>query len=154
MNNFEPAEGARAAQTTALIIGLSLASGVTAFALIAFLMQRGGVAPRGSDPDFARIMIYAWAGLTAVTLTAAVLFWRARVEPLVTGVQRYPNMRMKELTSNLIICWSLIETASLFGVTIYFLTGILWIGALSVVFIWAAMLATWPRLSWYQRFMD
>jgi hypothetical protein len=154
MNTLEPSKEARAAQTTAFIIGLSLAIGVSVFAIIAFMMQDSGAAPRSPEPEFNRIMMYAWIGLSAVTVTAAVLYWRARVEPLITGVQQYPNARMKELTSNLIICWALVESAALFGVTVYFLTGKLWIGITSEILIWAAFLSTRPRVEWYHRFRD
>jgi hypothetical protein len=154
MNNLEPTEEARAVKSTALLIGLSLAIGVSLYAVVAYFMHRSGTAPRGANPEFGRIMIYAWIGLAAVTLTAAVLFWRARVEPLITGVQSYPGERMKELNTNLIICWALIESAALFGVTVYFLTNILWIGAASVVLIWGAVLSTRPKIEWYQRFQS
>src|SRR5688500_8726850 len=110
MNNFEASEEARAAKTTALIIGLSLAIGVSVFAVIAFCMQQTGAAPRPADPQFSQIMLFAWVGLTAITITCAVLYWRARVEPLITGVQSYPADRIKELNTNLIICWALVES--------------------------------------------
>ena len=144
----------QAAQRTLTFIGLSLAFGVTAFALVAWLMQRSGDTPRTVDLEFNRVLVYAWLALTAVTSFASLFFWRTRVEPMIGGIDRLPFARMSELTANVLICWALVEAAALFGVTVYFLTGTLWPGLVGVLLIWSTVLQTRPQIEWFERFRD
>jgi hypothetical protein len=147
-----PQHDPAAAQRTATLIGLSLALGVTTFAGVAWYTHQNATAPRSSDVEFTRLLIYAWLALTAVTLFSALFFWRTRVQPLIHGNESLPRERLPQLSANLLICWALIESASLFGVTVYFITGVTWVAAVAVVLIWVAFLATRPQIDWYQRF--
>ncbi|HEY0671087.1 MAG TPA: hypothetical protein VGD27_02415, partial [Longimicrobiales bacterium] len=140
---------AERAQSTASIIGLSLPLGVTLMAGVAWFV--GGAAPR-SEPEFARILIYAWIALTAVTGMTSLFFWRSRVEPLISGHEPLPAARMNELMTGLIITWALIEPASLFGIIIYLLHGTLWVAITALLLSWGVALATRPQLEWFQRF--
>lgn len=140
-----------AAQRTATIIGLSLPAGVTLFVFITWFLHQSGAAPQ-ADPGFARVLVYAWIALAATTAFTALFFWRTRVEPLISSSEPLPRARIGELTSNLLICWACVETAALFGAAVYFLSGILWVGAVSVVMIWVAVLSTRPQLEWFERF--
>src|SRR5688572_15910690 len=99
------------AQRTATYVGLSLALGVTFFAGVSWYLHQTAQAPPTADLQFARILIYAWIALTAVTTVSAVLFWRMRVAPLINGTGPLPRERMPQLTANLLICWALIESA-------------------------------------------
>lgn len=135
-----------------MIIGLSLAIGVTVFVLVAYFLRRNGSAP-AIDPGLGRVMVFAWIGWSAIVATGTVLFWRARMEPLITGVQHYPHDRIGELTTNLIICWALIEGAALLGAVVYYLYGPLWVAIASVAMIWGAILMSRPQVEWFQRFM-
>ena len=134
------------------VVGLSLALGVTAFAGVAWYTQRNATAPRSADVEFTRILIYAWIALTAITLISAWFFWRTRVDPLIHGTESLPRERLPQLSANLLICWALVESGSLFGVAVYFLTGVTWVAAVAVVLIWVAFLVTRPQIDWYQRF--
>ena len=139
------------AQRIDTYVGLSLALGVTIFAGVSWYLHQTVQAPT-SDPQFTQLLIYAWIALTAVTTLSAVILWRSRVQPLINGNQSLPRERMPQLTANLLICWALIESASLLGVTIYFLTGTVWVAAVAEVIIWVAFLVTRPQVEWYERF--
>jgi hypothetical protein len=125
---------------------------VTFFAGVSWYVQQSADGPRTVDPEFARILIYAWIALTAFTLFSALFFWRTRVDPMIHGTESLPRERLTQLSANLMICWALIESGSLFGVTVYFITGTTWVAAVAVILIWAAFLATRPQMDWYQRF--
>ena len=139
------------AQRIDTYVGLSLALGVTIFAGVSWYLHQTGQAP-AADPQFTQLLIYAWIALTAVTTLSAVILWRSRVQPLINGNESLPRERMPQLTANLLICWALIESASLLGVTIYFLTGTVWVAAVAEVIIWVAFLVTRPQVEWYERF--
>ena len=141
-----------AAQRTATLITLSLAMGVTLYAAVAWFLHEQGTAPRQTDPAFGNLLLYIWIGLTAVTSFAALFIWRGRVEPLIHGSEPLPASRMGELMSGHLIVLALVEGAALMGVTVYFLTGIMWPAIVSVFLIWFAVLATRPQVEWYQRF--
>lgn len=148
--NMQPAPiTAERAKSTAALIGLSLPLGVTLMAVVAWFI--GGAAPR-SEPESARILVYVWIALTAGTAMTALFFWRARVEPLISAHEPLPAARMNELTTNLILCWALIEPASLFGVLIYLLHGTVWVAVTALLLSWGVALATRPQLEWFQRF--
>ena len=147
-SKFDPA----AAQRTATFIGLSLALGVTMFAAVAWFIQQQGGAPPQNDPSFVRLLVYVWIGVTAVTSFASLYLWRSRVEPLISSSEPLPVERAAELTSSQLICLALVEGASLLGVTVYFLTGVMWPAIVGVILIWFAVFATRPQLEWYERF--
>ena len=147
-SEFDPA----AAQRTATFIGLSLALGVTMFAAVVWFIQQQVGAPPQNDPAFVRLLIYLWIGVTAVTSFASLYVWRSRVEPLISSSEPLPAERVTELTSSQLICLGLIEGASLFGVVVYLLSGIMWPAIVGVSLIWFAVFATRPQLEWYQRF--
>ena len=136
----------------ATYVGLSLALGVTFYGGVSWYIHQNAEGPPTTDPDFARLLTYAWVAFTTVTIFTAAFFWRTRVDPMINGSQSMPRERMPQLTANLLICWALIESGCLFGVTIYFLTGIIWAAAISVVLMWVAFLATRPQPEWYERF--
>lgn len=140
------------AQRTATLISLSLAMGVTLYTGVSWFLHQQGTMEREADPQFAQILIYAWIGVTAVSAFASLWFWRNRVEPLISGTEPLPLARLGELMSMHLVCIALIEGPALFGVTIYFLSGIIWPALVSVFLIWFVVLSTRPQTEWFERF--
>ncbi len=130
------------------IIGASLGLGVTLFAFVSwFLHQQGGPARAAPDPDLMASLVVALA--TAAILTA-ILFWRARVAPLIEREAARPEeSRTGDIQTNVVIVWALLEAPALFAVVLYFMYGNVLAGALGVALIWAALAATWPREEWF-----
>lgn len=133
------------------IIGASLGIGVTLFALVsAFTHQQGDVYQADGD---ATLMFNLMLALALGGTLAAIVFWRARVAPLIerpTSEQR-PDAAANELQTNVIIVWALVEAPSIFAVLVYFLYENLLAGILGVAMIWTALALTWPSRDWFGR---
>lgn len=132
-------------------IGASLGVGVTLFALVsAFTHQQGDVYQADVD---ATLMFNLMLALALGGILAAIVFWRARVAPLIE--RPTPEHRREagasELQTNVIIVWALVEAPSIFAVLVYFLYENLLAGILGVVMIWTALALTWPRRDWFGR---
>lgn len=138
---------------TLRIIGGSMGMGVTLFALVSWFthQEASPVNPAGDTALMFNIMV----ALAAAAAVAALVFWRARVSPLVdrrAGAAEEETGdwldRFALLQTNLIILWALLEGASLFTVVVYFLYGITTAGVLGMVLIWTGLALTWPRREW------
>jgi hypothetical protein len=151
MDNHAPTNDARTAQTTASLIGLSLAMGVTLFVGMAYWIN-GTRGPAPMDAESGTTLIYVWIALGAGSAIAALSLWRSRVDPVINGPESHPRDAMSSLTSNLVVCWALIEGPAIFGAYIYFVYGVLWIGLVSVAAMWLTILMTRPQLEWFERF--
>lgn len=137
----------REALLTFRIIGFALGLGVTLFAGVStFIHLTGRPAAAG---EVASIMTTAMIGVAAAAVIGAIIFWRARVAPLIespsTGDWR---TRAMALQTAVIIVWALVEGAAFFAEVVYFLYGDLLAGVLGLVLIWVALGLTWPRSSW------
>lgn len=129
------------------IIGASLGIGVTLFAFVSwFRHQQQGPGDAAGDPA---LMFNLMLAVAVASVVAAILFWRARVSPLIDRPS--PDRERAaagEIQTNVVIVWALIEGAALFAVVVYFLYGTTLAGALGVALIWASLAATWPRREW------
>ena len=130
------------------IIAASLGAGVTLFAGVSwFVHQEGGPFMSGGDRE---LVFQLFLVLAALAVIAAAALWRLRVVPLL----RRPATgdwaeRATTIQTPLILTWAIIEAASLGGVGVYFLYGILEAGLIGVALMWLGLAATWPRHEWF-----
>lgn len=131
------------------IIGASLGLGVTMFALVSwFLHLQNGTGDLGIDEA---LMVNAMLGLAFLAAVAAILFWRARVGPLIDRARADadPARHLAEVQTHVIIVWAMMEMPALLAEVVYFLYGNALAGVLGVAIIWAAVGATWPKREWF-----
>jgi hypothetical protein len=131
---------------TLRLIGLSMAMAVTGFGLIAWFVDRPP-SPAGDDGS---LVLYLWIAIATSAVAAAMVVWRGKVVPLIERPAQDADWRVRaaSLQTGLIVCWSLVEAAALFGVVTYFLAGLTLPGLLGVFMMWAALALTWPRPEW------
>ncbi len=130
------------------IIGVSLGLGVTLFTGVSwFLHQQGGPSRAVGDPA---LMANLLIPLAAVAIVTAIIFWRARVAPLIESAAagREPS-QSGELQTNVVLVWALLEAPALFAVVLYFLHENVLAAVFGVALIWAGLAATWPRREWF-----
>lgn len=131
------------------IIGGSLGAGVTLFAGVSWLLNRQeGPRPPTADPT---LLFNVWLAVAVGAMLAAILFWRARVEPLLDErVTRDERLRRAgELQTNVVIVWALMEAPALLAVVVYYLYDLALAGVLGVALMWAALAVTWPKREWF-----
>ncbi len=131
------------------IIGASMGLGVTLFAFVSwFLHLQSPPTPPDIDPGLA---FNVWLAVALTAIVAAILFWRARVAPLIEG-QATPaerTTRAGEVQTNVIITWALLEGPALMAIVIYFLYDHVMAGLLGVILIWVGLALTWPQREWF-----
>jgi hypothetical protein len=132
------------------VIGLSLGTGVTLFAVVSWYLHQqdqpigefiyGSLTYNGA---------YAMAFLAAL---GALFVWRWRVAPVIEQSPRETDWRARAaaLRTGLILTWALLEGGALVAEVVYLLTGHGVAGVLGVVLIWAGLALTWPRQEWLQ----
>jgi hypothetical protein len=129
------------------IIGLSLGLGVTLFAAVSWYLNQGRTP---TDAAGAGLMLNAMLAVAVGAAVAGVLFWRARVAPLIE--RPHPRndwlAHAAEVQTNVIIVWALMEGAALFAEVVYFLYGSAFAGVLGVAAIWITLGLTWPKREW------
>ncbi|MGI9039389.1 MAG: hypothetical protein ACR2GQ_11070 [Gemmatimonadota bacterium] len=134
-----------ARQTTAIILA-AMPMGVTLFALVTWWIRRGEPT---MDPGLMQVI---WLAMAVTVVVAAAVVWRRLVQPELPAGGHTADVsgeRLGRLQTGLIICMALIEGAALFGVITWFIGGSPVPAAASVVMMWAALLAMWPRPGWY-----
>lgn len=142
------AESPEAAIRTLRLIGIALATGVTLFGAVSWVLLRGALAPPAEDP----MLLYLWIALGTTMAAAAMVVWRGQVVPHLsrTGEAGDWRERAARIQTGAIITWSLVEMAALLGVVVYFLDGHALAGGGGVLLMWAALALTWPRMEWLQ----
>lgn len=137
------------------IIGGSMGMGVTLFAIVSWYTHQDAVPP--DPPGDPAVVFNIMLVVAAAAVVAAIVLWRARVEPLVHPPSRAETaadedwaVRWGRLQTGLVIIWALMEGASLFAVVVYFLYGITTAGVLGVLLIWTGLALTWPKREWLE----
>jgi hypothetical protein len=139
-----PRDAAEVLRATRLI-GLALGTGVTAFALVTWYLQRQ--APLPTQQPW---LLHVWI-VSALCLAAlALMLWRTKVAPLVevAPVPGSEVIRARGIQTGTVTTWALVESAALFGVVLYLLDGHVLAGLVGVFMIWAAVTLAWPRPEW------
>lgn len=138
-----PAPGPRQALLTLRIVGVSLGLGVTLFAFVGWF---AGLNTDNRPADLG-LLFGTFLIVAVLALAAAVLFWRARVVPLLAQTGDW-SARFPGLQTSVIIVWALIEAPALLAEVVYFLYGDILTGALGLAVMWIGLAVTWPRRSW------
>jgi hypothetical protein len=129
---------------TMRLIGISMAAAVTLFAAITFFLHRQD----GSAPAGVPLILYVWVAVATSLTAASMILWRGNVVPHLDRPERPWRERAGGIQTGLILTWALVEAAALFGVVVFFLSGIRLAGLLGVAMMWAALVLTWPRPEW------
>lgn len=144
-----------AALLVSRVIAGSMGMGVTLFALVSWYTHQQGTAME--PPGDPALMFNLMLALAAAAVVAAILFWRARVAPLIDRPSSGPTAPGEDwathwgrLQTSLVIIWAMIEGASLFAVVVYFLYDMPMAGLLGVALIWSALAITWPKREWVE----
>lgn len=137
-----PADALRTMRT----IGLALAAGVTSFAALTWFLHRE-TPPAPADASW---LVYLWIAIGTSLVAASMVAWRGLAVPWIEGPETGADWRTRaaRIQSALVVCWSLVEAAALFGVVVYFLYGTVLPGMLGVFIMWAALALTWPQPEW------
>lgn len=134
---------------TARVIHAAIVLGPTLFALLAVWL-RGGEQPMSMNPDERRLMLYVWMAAIVGATLGALNLWRTRVVPHIEAAERAgPRSASGALLPGLVLVWAVVESAALFGLVVYFVTGSipLLVGSLAVV--WINGFVTRPRPQWF-----
>ena len=144
-----PTRGAEAAHKVASLIAISLALGVTLFAVVALALAGSGDVE--STPTGA--LFRAWLATVVVTVVAAAIAWRRMVVPLLPAtdqrVEPPANDTLRRLQTGLIVCLGLVEGGALFGCVVTLLGGGALPAVTGVLLMWVAFALLRPRRGWY-----
>lgn len=132
------------------IIGLSLGTGVTLFALVSWFLHQ----QQGPVTDLAYGSL-AYNGAIAMIFLAAIgalFLWRWRVVPILEQPAREGDWqpRAAALNTVVIVTWALLEGGALVGEVVFFLAGNAVAGVLGVILIWTGIALTWPKREWLE----
>ena len=130
------------------IIGISLGTGVTLFAVVSwFFHQQDGTPASGFDPSLA---FNGYLVLFLLSAIGALFVWRTRVGPVIERPAQETEWRPRasSIQAGVIITWGILEGGALFGEVVYFLTGHPVAGILGVALIWIGVGLTWPTREW------
>jgi hypothetical protein len=129
------------------LIGVALATGVTLFAVVAWLIQPA-TPPSPVDPT----LLYLWIAVATTLAAVAMIVWRGRVVPYLErpGAETDWGPRAERIQGGLIVTWALVEAAALMGVVVYFMEGHAVAGFGGVALMWGALAMTWPREAWLE----
>jgi F0F1-type ATP synthase membrane subunit c/vacuolar-type H+-ATPase subunit K len=129
------------------LIGVALATGVTLFAGVAWLIQPAAP-PAPADPT----LLYLWIAISTTLAAVAMIVWRGRVAPYLERSEAETDWRPRaeRIQGGLILTWALVEAAALMGVVVYFVEGHALAGFGGVVLMWGALAMTWPKEAWLQ----
>jgi len=127
-------------------IGVALCGAVALFALTAWWVHREAP-PLPADGPW---IFYVWVAFATSLAAASMVFWRGNVVPLIDRPASDADWRDRagRVQTGLVICWSLVEAAALFGVVVYFIDGVAPAAAMGIAMICGAVAITWPRESW------
>lgn len=130
------------------IIGLSLGTGVTLFAVVSWYLhqQQGPI----SDLVYGSLTYNGAIAMAFLAAVGALFVWRWRVAPILERPAREAEWRPRAaaLQAGLILTWALLEGGALVCEVVYFLTGHGIAGVLGVLLIWTGVGLTWPRSEW------
>ncbi len=136
----------QAAIKTMRVIGVAIASGVTAAALVAWSVQRGGPPPPTATPA----LFYVWIAVATSLLAASMILWRGNVVPLIQrpALGSAWRKRARKIQTGVVVSWLVVGGGAIFGVILCFAWGIWQAGALGAAMMWITLAITWPRDEW------
>lgn len=117
--------------TPALVIRITMVTGVLLFGAVTWFLRRSGSAPSPLTPEAARTLLWMGRAAWATALAGCVVLFAL--------MQREPTSARTQRLS--IVAWALGEMVALFGGVVWFLTGMTEWYVSGVVFLVLSLLA-------------
>ncbi len=136
----------QAALRTMRTIAIALCASIVLLALLAWVTNLGSPPLAAGGPW----MFYVWIAFAGSLAAASMVLWRGSVVPLLDrpASDRDWRERASRIQTGLILCWSLVAAAALFGVVVFWRDGIAIAAWLGLAMIFGAVALTWPREDW------
>lgn len=153
MNSHKPATDPLVAARTARIIWAAMLCGILALAGVLAFLKRDAVSDASAFSD-SRLPIWIWIAFALSSAIGAILVWRSSAEPLIEGRTPADDAPRRTgdqvgLTSALMVCWALLEGASLLGLVLFFLSGHWILLVATLAFALAGFGMSAPRKEWF-----